>query len=336
MKFWLAMALLGLLGTQVFAEGPVTVSKDTVLMGSAFSFTAVHQSSDQAWTAIWAGLNEVVRIEKMISSWDPNSETSLINYNAGLKPVKVSPELFGLIERAMKISALSNGYFDISFASIDKIWDFSDAHNHTQANLPSEDAIKASIALINYKNIILDHDNATVFLKEKGMRIGFGAIGKGYAADRARAVMEKLGVTAGVVNAGGDLIAWGTKPDGKPWSIGIADPKHEGEVMAWLDLTDKAVVTSGNYEHYLMINGKRYCHIIDPKTGWPVTGLRSVTIITDHAEIADALATTVFVLGKADGLALIDQLNGVECIIITDEDEILYSDNLDVNLIKDE
>lgn len=329
MKQILLPILALLLATTVHAQH--AVSKDTVLMGSAFSFTAVHESPQGAWDAIVAGIEEVERIEALISSWSESSETSAINRNAGIEPVKVSQELFDLIQRSKSISSLSNGYFDISFASIDKVWKF----DGSMKTVPTEEQLTASVAKINYENIVLDEVTKTVFLTEKGMRIGFGAIGKGYAAEKARIVMQHLNANSGVVNAGGDLTAWGTRPDGKDWTIGIADPTDKNNVLSYLNISNRAVVTSGNYERFVEIDGKRYCHIIDPKTGWPVKGMQSVTIITQSAEVADALATTVFVLGEEDGLRLINHLQGVECIIVNNNQEFVYSDNVQLNLMSE-
>lgn len=312
------------------AQEVYTASKDTLLMGSVFSFTAVHKTEQGAWNAINHGIAEVVRIESVISSWLPDSETARINDNAGIQPVKVSRELFNLIFRAKKVSELSNGYFDISYASMDKVWNF----NNNEVNIPHEEAILASIAKINYKDIALNAEAQTVYLKKKGMKIGFGAIGKGYAANRAKQVMQDHGANAGVVNAGGDLLSWGNNMDGQPWSIGIADPNDENKMLVWLNISDMAVVTSGDYERYVTIKGKRYGHIINPKTGWPVQGLKSATIICRDAELADALATTVFVLGEKEGLELINTLEGVEGILINDKDEMIYSDQVELNFLQ--
>ena len=312
--------------------GQELVNKDTLFMGSSFQFTAVHDNPEIAWNSIVSGMEEVNRIEQLISSWKSSSETNLINKNAGIQPVKVSKELFDLIHRSKKVSSISNGYFDISFASLDKIWKF----DGSDIVIPSEVDLKKSVEKIAYQNIVLDTEKQTVYLKEKGMKIGFGAIGKGYAADRAKAVMKKMGIASGVVNAGGDIISWGSKPDGNPWTIGIADPKKKNSVISWLNISDKAVVTSGNYEKYVMIDGKRYCHIIDPKTGWPISGVSSVTVITQNAELADALSTTVFVLGKDEGLKLVNHLEGVECIIVSDDDEMYFSKNIELNKLEHE
>ncbi|MCF8257052.1 MAG: FAD:protein FMN transferase [Flavobacteriales bacterium] len=310
------------------AIGQVSVSRSTKLMGSAFAFTAVHSDTVTAQRAIDAAIAEVQRIENVISEWMDGSETSSINRNAGISPVSVSDELIRLIQRSKKISQVSNGYFDISFASIDNIWWFDGRV------MPAPDAalVARSVKRIGYEKIIVDPEKGTVFLQDEGMKIGFGGIGKGYAANRAKQVMLDMGVTSGVVNAGGDLIAWGPQIDGKPWSIGIADPKEKTNILAWTDVTDMAVVTSGSYEKFVVIDGKRHGHIIDPKTGWPATGLLSVTIFCPDAELADALATTVFVLGKEDGLKLVNHLEDVECILIDEDMHYHYSNNIETRL----
>ena len=164
--------------------------------------------------------------------------------------------------------------------------------------------------------------DTTVFLKNKGMCIGFGAIGKGYAAERTKNLLIQKGIKSGIINASGDLAVWGTQPDGNPWTIGIANPDLKNTPYSWLNVSNKAVVTSGNYEKFVLINGKKYSHIIDPRTGMPASGLKSVTVICDNAELADALATSAYILGKEVGLDLIEQLKGVDAIFIDDHNEI--------------
>lgn len=299
------------------------------LMGTRFEITAVAESDTLAWNAVEAGIEEIQRIEKVISSWDPASQTSEINRQAGIRPVKVDRELFDLIVRAKKISQLTGGAFDISFASMDKIWKF----DGTMTTMPPEEDVKKAAAHINWEHIITDPANQTVFLQDEGMKIGFGAIGKGYAANRAKAVMEKMpGVRGGIVNASGDLIAWGeSHTRQEEWTIKIQDPKDRNRALGWLKLDNMAIVTSGDYEKYVMFDGIRYAHIIDPRTGYPTTGIKSVTIVCPDAELADALATSVFVLGKENGLALINRLKNVECLIVTDDDKLLSSKNLSLN-----
>jgi thiamine biosynthesis lipoprotein len=197
-------------------------------------------------------------------------------------------------------------------------------------SLPDKDTAKKMVRLINYRNVVLDRERLTIYLKEQGMRIGFGGIGKGYAAERARQVMKDQGVKSGVVNASGDLCAWGYQPDGNPWTVGIVNPNASKEIFSWMSITDMAVATSGNYEKYVMIDGKKYSHTIDPRTGLPVTGIKSVTIITVNAEIADAMATPVMIMGIYTGLDLINQMKNIEAIIIDDDDKMYTSKNIHI------
>ncbi|RIV71961.1 FAD:protein FMN transferase [Flagellimonas aequoris] len=294
------------------------------LMGSRFDLTVVAENQAKGDEYMDLAIAEITRIERLISSWDPNSQTSMINKNAGVAPVKVDRELFNLIERAIKISKLTQGAFDISYASMDRIWKF----DGSVMEMPSEEAIKQSVARVGYQNILLDPENSTVFLKKEGMKIGFGAIGKGYAADMAKALLLKHGVTSGIINASGDLNAWGTQPDGKDWMVAIVNPLNKNKVFSWLPVRDQAVVTSGNYEKFIILNGERYTHIIDPRTGYPSKGVRSATIFTKNAELADALATSIFVMGVETGVDFVNQLKGVECIIVDDDNKIITSENI--------
>lgn len=296
------------------------------LMGSRFEITAIHSDPSIARQAISAAIAEIRRIEALISSWDPVSQTSTINRNAGVAPVSVDRELYDLIYRSKKVSRLTGGIFDISYASIDKVWHY----DGSMSQLPDSASVRQSVARINYENIILDQQRSSVFLAQKGMKIGFGAIGKGYAANRARDIMIAAGISSGVVNAGGDLISWGLRENGQPWTIGIADPANKTAIKGWLQISNMAVVTSGNYEKFVVIDGKRYGHIIHPKTGFPVSGVESVTIVCPDAELADALATAVFIMGEREGLALINRLKNVEGLIVNDRYELAASSGLDI------
>lgn len=296
-------------------------------MGSGFEITVVADDAEEAEKGIDLAVEEIKRIEKLISSWDPASETSEINRNAGIKPVKVSPELFHLIERALGISRLTDGAFDISYASMDKIWKF----DGSMKEMPSEEEIAASVSKVGYENILLDEANSTVFLKKPGMKIGFGAIGKGYAADTAKNLLMKKGVSGGIINASGDMNTWGKQPDGKEWKVAITNPMDKHKAFALLPLKEGAVVTSGDYEKFVNFNGKRYAHIINPKTGYPSTGIISATVFAPKAELADALATSVFVMGKDVGINRINQLPKIECIIIDEEGNIFTSENIKID-----
>lgn len=297
------------------------------LMGNHFELSVVSDNQDWAHDCIKAGIKEIQRIEKKLTTFSSDSETAKINEMAGIKAVEVSIETVGLIERSIKISKITQGAFDITYGSIDKkLWNFDDK----MKALPDKETAKKMVRLINYRNIIIDKKESTVFLKEKGMRIGFGGIGKGYAAEMAKKVMRSMGVTSGIVNASGDLTTWGTQPDGKPWTIGIANPNAAHQVFSYLTLTDMAVATSGNYEKYIMIGGKKYSHTIHPKTGLPVTGIKSVTIITPNAEVADAMATPVTIMGIEAGLDMINQINSIEAIIIDDDNRMYRSKNINL------
>lgn len=295
------------------------------LMGNRFEITAVAADEHWAHERINAAIEEIRRIERLLTTYDDNSETSLINRHAGIAPVTVSPETFQLIERSVRISLITQGAFDITYGSVDKrLWNF----DTQMTRLPDRETARQMVRLINYRHILLDPEKSTVMLQEKGMRIGFGGIGKGYAAEQARKVMQEMGADSGIVNASGDLTAWGYQPDGSPWTIGIANPNSAGQVFSYMNITNMALATSGNYEKFIMINGKKYSHTIDPKTGLPVTGIKSVTIITPNAEIADAMATPVMIMGIHAGLDMINQIKDIEAIIIDDDDKIYTSRNI--------
>jgi thiamine biosynthesis lipoprotein len=297
------------------------------LMGNRFELTVVSPDETAAQQSLNKAIAEIKRIEKLLTTFSDDSQTAAINAAAGLHPVKVDHEVYDLIERANRISAITQGAFDLSYGSLDKrFWNF----DRTMTALPDKETAKKAVRLINYRNIILNEKDTTVFLNEKGMRIGFGGIGKGYAAEQAKKVLQQEGMQSGVVNAAGDLTAWGFQKDGRPWTIGIAAPDGTQHPFSSLQITDKAVATSGNYEKFVWIDGKKYSHTINPKTGFPVSGIKSVTIICPNAEIADALATPVMVMGVHVGLDLINQLRDVACIIIDDNNTLYTSRNINL------
>ncbi len=297
------------------------------LMGNHFEITVC--GFDELWAnnLINAAIEEIQRIENLLTTFNAESETCQVNAAAGVEPVKVSRETFDLIARSLRISALTKGAFDISYGSIDKrLWNFE----RTMTALPDAGVAKQMVRLINYRNIILNNEDCTIFLKEKGMRIGFGGIGKGYAAEKAKYLLQQNGVTSGIVNASGDLTAWGLQPNGNPWTVGIAHPDVASLPFSFLNISDMAVATSGNYEKFVVIGGKKYSHTINPRTGLPVTGIKSVTIICPNAEMADAMATPVTIMGIEAGLYMINQLKGMACIIIDDKNKIFTSNNINI------
>ncbi len=297
-------------------------------MGNRFQLTAVSEDDKFANDCIEAGITEIQRIEKLLTTFNEDSETALINRNAGIQTTRVSEETFSLIERSIRISGVTQGAFDITYGSVDKrLWNF----DTNLSSLPDKETAKEMARLINYRNIILDRENSSVMLKEKGMRIGFGGIGKGYAAEMAKKVMRKRGLESGIVNASGDMTTWGLQPDGKPWTIGIADPNAKGKIFSYMNITDMAVATSGNYEKYILVDGRKYSHTINPRTGLPILGIKSVTIITRNAEIADAMATPVMIMGIVPGLNMINQMKDIEAIVVDDHDVIFTSKNIHFN-----
>ena len=304
---------------------PRLFKKAVKLMGNRFEISVVADKESWAEERIQEAVEEIRRIEKLFTTFDESSQTNLINKNAGIQPVRVNKEVFDLIKRSKKISDLTQGAFDITYGSIDKrLWNF----DQNMTSLPDKETARAMIRLINYQNVLLDDNNCTVFLKEKGMRIGFGGIGKGYAAEKAKRLLLENGVKSGIVNASGDLTAWGNQPNGKPWTIGIADPDAARNAFSYLDITNTSIATSGNYEKFVMIDGKKYSHTIDPKTGLPVRGIKSVTIICHNAEIADAMATPVMIMGIRVALDMINQMKGIGCIIVDDNNKIYHSKNI--------
>jgi FAD:protein FMN transferase len=295
------------------------------LMGNQFSFSVVARDPDEGNLWMAKGIDEVRRIEKLFTTFDESSQTNLINRNAGIKPVRVEAEVFSLIQRSIKLSVLTNGAFDITYGSMDRrFWNF----DKTMTALPDPAVASKMVRLINYRNVILDQSAQTVYLKEKGMVIGFGGIGKGYAADRAKGVMRQEGSRSGIVNAAGDLTVWGRQSNGQPWTVGIADPERKHLPYASLQLRDSSVATSGTYEKYVVIDGVRYSHTIDPRTGYPIRGIKSVTIISPSAEISDAMATPVMVMGTKAGLGMVNQIKDIACLIIDDQDRLYTSNNI--------
>ena len=302
-------------------------SQSVKLMGNNFVITVVTENEAQAKIQIAFAIEEIQRIERLLTTYKSDSQTNLINENAGIRPVKVDVEVIDLIERSIAISHITQGAFDITYGSIDKtLWNF----DKTMTQLPDAVTAKKMVHLINYENIILDKSNHTVFLKEKGMRIGFGGIGKGYAAEMAKNVLLKNNVQSGIINASGDLTAWGNQANGKAWTIGVANPDTPTAAFSYLEISNMAVATSGNYEKYILIDGKKYSHTIDPKTGLPIHGIKSVTVIGNNAELADAMATPIAVMGINAGLFLINQLPHLHCIIIDDHNKIYTSKNINL------
>lgn len=319
------MKILSFLILLIFcnANAQIAVKRDTVLMGSRFDITIVAADSTSAEKNINLVIDEIIRIEELISEWKPSSQVSEVNKNAGIKPVKVNKELFDLTKHALSFSEITNGAFDISIAAMDKIWKF----DGSMEELPSQNTLLKAIEKVGYKNIELNETQSTIYLKLPGMKIGFGATGKGYAADQGRLLMQQLNAKAGIVNASGDMAIWGTQPENTPWRIGITNPLKPYKSLKILEVTNAAITTSGDYEKYVEFDDKRYSHIINPKTGMPASGLISVTVIGENAETANGLSTSIMVLGHEKGLELLKNYPNYACLILTDKGKIKKSKN---------
>ena len=296
--------------------------RSLTLMGSLFDITVVDKDSLSAEKAIDKAILEITRIENLISEWRPETQVSEVNRNAGIKAVKVNKELIELTKTAIRFSELTDGAFDISIVAMDKIWKF----DGTMETLPDADAIKSSIRNVGYQNIEIDTVNSTLFLKNKGMKIGFGSIGKGYAADRARTFLKQDGVMGGIINASGDMSIWGTQTNGEAWAIGVNNPFRPEKIASVIQKREEiSITTSGNYEKFVEIDGKRYSHIINPKTGMPSSGLASVTVIGPDATTANGFSTSLMVLGKKKARKLMKQFPNYSYVLITDKGNIIRS-----------
>lgn len=301
----------------------VTCKRDTILMGSKFDITISAVDSLQAERYIDEVITEITRIENLISDWKFDSQVSEINRMAGKQAVKVDQELFDLTQRALFFSQITDGAFDISSAAMDKIWKF----DGSMKQLPSKEELTKAIEKVGYQNIILNPADTTVFLKKEGMKIGFGATGKGYAADKGRNLMQQMGVKAGIVNASGDMAVWSDDIPQKKWRIGINNPFKNNDITEVVTLCNGAITTSGDYEKFAEIASVRYSHIMNPKTGMPATGLTSVTVIGPSAETANGFSTSLMVLGRKEGLRLLKKHPEYACLMITDNGRVYRSKN---------
>jgi thiamine biosynthesis lipoprotein len=294
---------------------PATVRETRMQMGTRVEITAAGKDRGVVAARVEAAFGEIDRLEGLMSPFRPESEVSRINRAAGAAPVAVSPEVFEVIARSLEVSRVSEGAFDLTFAALSELWDFS---GKKPRRVPEAAAIAGKLKLVGFGRVQLDPKARTVFLPERGMQIGLGGIAKGYIVDKALAVLKVDGVERALVNAGGDLRSF-ARPGERPWKIGIQDPRRRERLLGELEITNLAAATSGQYERFVEIEGRRYGHILDPRTGWPAAGCRSVTVLAGEAWEADALATALFVLGPARGMALLRSRPGVEAMIVDAE-----------------
>jgi thiamine biosynthesis lipoprotein len=293
-----------------------------VAMGTGVEITLTGENEELAKKAVLQAFQEIKRIEYLMSPWIESSDVNRINRSAGDAGVKVSPETIEVLQRAQEVSKLSGGGFDLTVGPLVQLW----RKARERGTPPETEEVKETLNLVNFRNL-KTHYGGTASLKKKRMAIDLGGIAKGYAVDRAFELLKSRGFRNLVVNAGGDLRVGGSKPEG-PWSIGIQHPRDPEKIMARISLSDTAVATSGDYEKFFIHQGKRYHHILNPKTGFPAEGCQSVTLLYKEGIMADALATAIFVLGPEKGYALCQRRKGVDCLILDKEGNITLSPGL--------
>ncbi len=304
---------------------PLLVERSRVAMGSTLrlaAWTGNEAAAEAAFDEVFA---EFGRLEQLMSTWVPASDVVRINQSAGVRPVPASADVREVLATARQMSEWTDGKFDVTFGVLSGLWKF----DHDQDNVvPDLHEVRRRLPLIDYRAIQIDNQAGTVFLARKGMSIHLGGIGKGYAVDRGAGIFRARGIRDFMIQSGGDIYVAGLK-DGRPWRLGIQDPRGAANhIFAELDLTDGTFSTSGDYERFFKKDGRRYHHILDPATGEPARGARSVTIVTNRAVMADGLSTGVFILGPDAGMKLIERLPDVEGVIVSERNEVLISSGL--------
>ena len=302
----------------------ILVKRSQYLMGTLVFVTGVAPDEGVAKNAVAEGLAEIRRLEQLMSTWIPTSELSKVNAAAGKQPVQVSTENMEVLKASLRMAELTEGGFNIAVGPAVAAWNVSQ-----EGRIPSQEELDAVRPFIALSQIHLDEQASTVFLKRAGMQIDVGGIGKGFAADLVVKVMKLAGATAGVVALSGDIKTFGRMPDQEPFVFGIQHPrKEQGHILGRIALENEAVSTAGDYQRYIMKDGIRYHHILDPATLRPARGCQSVTIIAKEGVMADGLDTGIFVMGPGKGMTLIESLPDVEGVIVNAQGELMMSSGL--------
>ena len=310
--YLLPLLLLCMLLSSCSANRLSAYKKSKALLDTFVTITVVAASQDMADKAIEDAFDIIEKFGDLVNFYSDKSELSAINRNAGIREVRVSPETLDIIEKALFVSEKSGGAFDPTIGPEIKLWDF------LKKVKPSDAEIRKNLPLVNYKNIIIDRTKSTVFLSRRDMLLDLGGIAKGFAADLAVQSLKQKGISSGLVAVAGDIKAFGLKPDKKPWIVGIKNPRqksNDDEIIARVPLSDKAISTSGDYERYFIMDGKRFHHLLIPKSGYPANTCQSVSVIADQGVMTDAFSTAFFVLGPERGLGLAKEM-GMDVMII--------------------
>ncbi|MDB4975581.1 MAG: thiamine biosynthesis lipoprotein ApbE [Myxococcaceae bacterium] len=312
------------------SSGPVLHKLERKLMGTLWAVTIAGGDKALALAAATRALDEVARLEAILSEWQPDSDISRVNQQAGVAPVAVDEALLVCVRASLEVARWSHGAFDISWAALRGLWDFSPDSAHVP---PGEAAVKALLPLWNYRNIVLDEKRGTVFLKKKGMQIGLGGVAKGYALDRAGVLLRDAGFPDFLMYAGGQVLVHGKRGD-RPWRVGIQHPR-EPRHFAFVEISDGSLATSGDYEHAFTVGGRTYHHILDPRTGFPSEKTSSVTLVARSALWADAVDTAVFIMGPREGLAALETAPGgpFEAAVVDPKMRLLLSDDMRARLV---
>lgn len=315
------------LGTQ--NKEPIQ-KQSRLMMGTIIEISLQHADKELCHRAMNQAFAEISRVESIMSLYKPDSELSRINELAYKEPVKISQEMTELLRISQKAWQLTSGGFDPTASPIIKLWGFY----KNEEQIPGENEIREKLKFVGFKNVLFDKSKNEVRFLLPGIKLDFNAIAKGYAVDQAVKILKAIGIQRALINAGGDIyVLGGKKPQGY-WTVGIRDPIKTDKIFASIELNNRAIVTSGNYEKFFTINGKQYCHIINPHTGYPVQDILSVTVLAPHVALADALATGIFVLGQEKGLELLNNSKDVDGVIITLDSEakggmrVYYSKNI--------
>lgn len=296
--------------------------KRASIMGTEVAVEVWHEDSAKAATALGSVIQEMQRVDHLMSTHKETSELTLVNQRAAVEPVPVSAELYNLIDKSLKCSVKTQGAFDVTYASVGYLYDYR------HASRPQQSEIQSALQAVDYRLVRLDADKQTITFKREGMRIDLGGIAKGYAVDQSIKILERQGIRHARVTAGGDTRVLGSRL-GRPWTVGVRHPRSNKQMVAVIPLMDEAISTSGDYERYFDESGIRYHHIINPETGDSAREVRSVSIIGPKAVMTDALSTSVFVLGVESGLELINSMDDYEAIIVDKSGSMRYSKGLE-------
>jgi thiamine biosynthesis lipoprotein len=317
---WIVFVAIASLLTAVPAHAE-WFHREEAIMGTRVAVELWSDDAALASRAMDAVIAEMHRTDELMSTYKPESQLSAVNAHAFDRPVQVDPEIIDVVTRSLEFSRMSGGAFDITYASVGYLYDYR-AHQR-----PSDEQVAAALPGVDYRQVQVDREQNTIRFLRKGVRIDLGGIGKGHAVDRSIDTLRRMGIEHAMVNAGGDTRLLGDRR-GKPWIVGIRDPRNEGRMVTRLPLENEAISTSGDYERYFEEDGVRYHHILVPGTGEVARAVRSATIIGPDATLTDGLSTTVFVLGVERGMELVSTLRGVEAVIVDKDGRIFYSDGL--------